>query len=37
LRRPIGIVHRHRKVFTPSVSKFIELLRDIQEPAPEEA
>jgi DNA-binding transcriptional LysR family regulator len=36
LRRPIGIVHRHRKVFTPSVSKFIELLREIQEPTAEE-
>ena len=37
LRRPIGIVHRHRKVFTPSVSKFVDLLREIQEPAAEDA
>jgi DNA-binding transcriptional LysR family regulator len=37
LHRPIGIVHRHRKVFTPSVSKFVELLREIQEPTGEEA
>jgi len=36
LRRPIGIIHRHRKVFTPSVTKFVDLLRDIQEPTPEE-
>jgi DNA-binding transcriptional LysR family regulator len=35
LRRPIGIIHRHRKVFTPAVSKFVELLREIQEPTPE--
>ncbi len=37
LRRPIGIIHRHRKVFTPSVTKFIELLQEIQQPAPEES
>jgi len=28
LRRPIGIVHRQRKAFTPTISKFIELLRE---------
>ena len=37
LRRPIGIIHRHRKVFTPSVAKFVELLREIQEPAAEDS
>ena len=37
LRRPIGIIHRHRKVFTPSASKFVDLLREIQEPAVEES
>ncbi len=36
LHRPIGIVHRHRKVFTPSVSKFVELLREVLEPTEEE-
>ena len=30
LRRPIGIIHRHRHVFTPTASKFIELLREVQ-------
>lgn len=36
LRRPIGIIHRHRKVFTPTATKFIERLREIQQPSPEE-
>lgn len=30
LQRPIGIIHRQRKVFTPTASKFIELLKEIQ-------
>ena len=30
LRRPIGIIHRHRHVFTPTEGKFIELLQDVQ-------
>jgi DNA-binding transcriptional LysR family regulator len=32
LRRPLGIIHRQRKVFTPTVSKFVELLAELQEP-----
>lgn len=31
LRRPVGIIHRQRKVFTPTVSKFVELLEELQE------
>ncbi|MHC4179180.1 MAG: LysR family transcriptional regulator [Planctomycetota bacterium] len=31
LRRPLGIIHRQRKVFTPTVSKFVELLEELQE------
>ena len=30
LRRPIGIVHRHRRVFTPTTAKFVELLVETQ-------
>ena len=33
LRRPIGIIHRQRKVFTPTTAKFVEVLREYQEPA----
>ncbi len=29
LHRPIGIIHRERKVFAPTVGKFIELLQEI--------
>jgi LysR family transcriptional regulator, transcriptional activator of the cysJI operon len=29
LRRPIGIIHRHRKVFTPTAAKFVELLQQM--------
>ena len=36
LQRPIAIIHRRRKVFTPTATKFIELLRNVQEPAREE-
>ena len=30
LRRPIGIIHRLRKVFTPTAGKFVELLQQVQ-------
>jgi len=30
MHRPIGIIHRLRKAFTPTVMKFIELLREVQ-------
>ncbi len=30
LHRPIGIIHRQRKVFTPTAAKFVELLQDVQ-------
>jgi len=29
LKRPIGIIHRQRKVFTPTASKFVELLETL--------
>lgn len=35
LRRPIGIIHRHRKVFTPTAAKFVELLQKVQSFSPE--
>jgi DNA-binding transcriptional LysR family regulator len=28
LRRPIGIIHRQRKAFTPTISKFVDLLKE---------
>jgi DNA-binding transcriptional LysR family regulator len=31
LKRPLGIIHRARKVFTPTAAKFIELLREHQD------
>ncbi len=31
LQRPIAIIHRQRKVFTPAATKFVELLREVQE------
>jgi DNA-binding transcriptional LysR family regulator len=31
LLRPLGIIHRQRKAFTPTVSKFVELLVELQE------
>jgi DNA-binding transcriptional LysR family regulator len=37
LRRPIGIIHRHRKVFTPTAAKFIELLQKVQGNGAEES
>ena len=30
LQRPLGIIHRQRKVFTPTAAKFIELLSEIE-------
>ena len=29
LRRPIGIIHRQRKLFTPTATKFVELLEEV--------
>lgn len=37
LRRPIGIIHRQRKVFTPTAAKFVEMLQQVQNPEPESA
>ena len=37
LRRPIGIIHRQRKVFTPTAAKFVELLKEVQLRGPEES
>ncbi|NUQ65650.1 MAG: LysR family transcriptional regulator [Pirellulales bacterium] len=31
LQRPIGIIHRQRKVFTPTATRFVELLQEVQE------
>jgi DNA-binding transcriptional LysR family regulator len=33
LQRPLGIIHRQRKVFTPTATKFVELLQEVQKPA----
>jgi DNA-binding transcriptional LysR family regulator len=30
LRRPIGIIYRQRKVFTPTAAKFVEMLQQVQ-------
>ena len=30
LHRPIGIIHRQRKVFAPTAAKFVELLKEVQ-------
>ena len=30
LQRPIGIIHRQRKVFTPTAAKFVDLLEQVQ-------
>jgi DNA-binding transcriptional LysR family regulator len=32
LVRPIGLIYHHRKVFTPAMSKFVELLREVSLP-----
>ena len=40
LERPIGIIHRQRKVFTPTAAKFMELLEAVQaggSPSPKES
>jgi len=37
LRRPIGIIHRQRKVFTPTAAKFVELLVETQSGTESEA
>ncbi len=37
LHRPIGIIHRQRKVFTPTVGKFVELLQQSQGSVAEES
>jgi DNA-binding transcriptional LysR family regulator len=37
LHRPIGIIHRQRKVFTPTAAKFVELLKEVQLREPEES
>jgi DNA-binding transcriptional LysR family regulator len=36
MRRPIGIIHRQRKVFTPTAAKFVELLQKGQNGETEE-
>jgi DNA-binding transcriptional LysR family regulator len=36
LQRPVAIIHRRRKVFTPTATKFVELLREVQEGAYED-
>lgn len=35
--RPIGIIHRQRKVFTPTATKFIEMLQQLQDQCSEDA
>jgi DNA-binding transcriptional LysR family regulator len=35
LRRPLGIIHRTRRAFPPSITRFIELLRASREDLPE--
>jgi DNA-binding transcriptional LysR family regulator len=37
LHRPIGIIYRQRRVFTPTASKFVELLKEVQLQGMEEA
>ncbi len=37
LQRPVGIIHRQRKVFTPTATRFIELLQKAQEGPPADA
>ena len=36
LHRPIGVIHRQRKVFTPTAAKFVELLKQGQSNGSEE-
>ena len=35
LRRPIGIIHRHRRVFSPTTAKFVEMLQEAQQTRPD--
>jgi DNA-binding transcriptional LysR family regulator len=35
LYRPLGIIHRQRRIFTPTVAKFVELLQHVQNQAVE--
>ena len=37
LLRPIGIIHRQRRVFTPTAAKFVEMLQEVQRRPPEES
>jgi DNA-binding transcriptional LysR family regulator len=37
LRRPVGIIHRQRKVFTPTAAKFVEMLQKEQAAQAKEA
>ena len=37
LKRPIGIIHRSRKLFTPTAGKLIELLREASDNPAEKA
>jgi DNA-binding transcriptional LysR family regulator len=37
MHRPIGIIHRQRKVFTPTATKFIEMLQQLQDQNGEES
>jgi DNA-binding transcriptional LysR family regulator len=36
LRRPLGIIHRQRRMFTPTAAKFVDLLQHVQSQSPEE-
>jgi DNA-binding transcriptional LysR family regulator len=36
LYRPLGIIYRQRRVFTPTAAKFVEILRQLQNEAPED-
>lgn len=35
LFRPLGVIHRQRRVFTPTIAKFVELLQQVQNQAVE--
>ncbi len=38
LKRPIGIIHRRRRVFTPTTDRFVEMLQEVQQtPEPRDA
>jgi len=36
LQRPIGVIHRQRRVFTPTAGKFVEMLQEVQQLPPDE-